>query len=129
RPCAPLLPRRAAHAATRRTKKEELNRTRTEASDRPWAASTTLRVRFDVLDGVTDGADLLRFLVGDLGLELFFHRHDQLDDVERVGAQVLDELGFGLDLLLGDAQLVGDDGTDARFDGHVRSPGTVVLRI
>jgi len=40
--------------------------------------------------------DVLGLLVGDLHLELLLHRHHQLDDVERVGAEVLDEGGVAL---------------------------------
>ena len=51
-----------------------------------------LRVLLDVLDGVADGDDLLGVLVRDLDVELLLEGHHQLDRVERVGAQVLDEL-------------------------------------
>jgi hypothetical protein len=65
-----------------------------------------------VVDGVLDGLDVLGLLVGNLDLELLLHGHHQLDDVERVGAEVLDEAGGGLDLVLGDAELLGDDALD-----------------
>src|SRR5689334_23191252 len=38
-----------------------------------------LGVGLDVVDGLLDGRDLLRFLVGNLGLELLLERHHQLD--------------------------------------------------
>ena len=63
----------------------------------------------DVFDGVADGADALRVLVGDLGPELFLEAHDQLDQVERVGVQVVDERRLGLDVLFIDAELLDDD--------------------
>src|SRR5262249_23765653 len=37
-----------------------------------------LRLLFDIVDGVRDGRDLFRVLVGDFDLELFLERHDQL---------------------------------------------------
>src|SRR5688572_19739940 len=55
-----------------------------------------LLVRVDVVDGVPDGLDVLRFLVRDLDLELLLHRHHQLHDVQAVGAKVLDEEDSGL---------------------------------
>ena len=47
-----------------------------------------LLVLLDVVDGVLDGLDLLGVFVGDLDVEGFFKLHDELDDVERVGAEV-----------------------------------------
>ena len=61
---------------------------------------------------------MLRLLVRDLDLELLFHGHHQLDDVEGVGAEVLDERGLRLDLVLADAELLRDDALDLRLDGH-----------
>ena len=49
----------------------------------------------DVGDRVLDGTDLLCIVVGNLDLELFLESHDQLDDVERVGAKVFSEASFG----------------------------------
>ena len=91
-----------------------------------------LAVGLDVVDGLLDGGDLLRFLVGDLGLELLLERHHQLDGVERVGAEVVDERRFVLDLGLVDAQLLGNDLLDPLFDvlhyvsflvSHAADPG------
>src|ERR1051326_7411354 len=75
-------------------------------------ASTTrrpLRVVLDVLDGVADGDDLLGVLVGDLDVEVLLERHDQLDRVERVRAQVFDELRGRRHVVLFDAELLDDD--------------------
>src|ERR1044071_3556094 len=67
------------------------------------------RAFLDVVDGVLDLADLLRLVVRDLHAELFLEGHDQLDGVERVGAEVFDERRFGSDLVRVDAQLLDDD--------------------
>jgi hypothetical protein len=48
----------------------------------------------DELHRVADGLDMLRRVVGDLDVELFFEGHDQLDVVEAVGAQIVDETGL-----------------------------------
>src|SRR5579859_3393541 len=54
-----------------------------------------LSVLLDVIDSVVDGPDLFRVLVGNLDVESFFEGHDQLDGVERIGAQVVYERGAG----------------------------------
>jgi hypothetical protein len=64
-------------------------------------------VSLDITHNVLDGADLLGVLVGDLDIEFFFQRHHQLDDVERVSAQIFDERRFRLDLVDGNAELLG----------------------
>src|SRR5262245_61743412 len=69
-------------------------------------------VLLDVLDGVLDGADLLGVLVRDLDPELLLERHYQLDDVERVGAQVVGEARFHRHLVGIDAELLDDDVLD-----------------
>ena len=63
----------------------------------------------DVGDGVADGLDLLGLLVGDRDAELLLERHDELDDVERVGAEVVDERGLLGDVVLLDVELLDDD--------------------
>src|SRR5262249_55419556 len=73
-------------------------------------------VALDVVDDVLDGADLLRLLVRDLHVVLFLERHHELDDVQRVGPEVLDEGGFRGDLLLADAELLADDLLHLLFD-------------
>ena len=44
-------------------------------------------------DGVADGLDRLGGVVRDLDAEFFLERHDELDRVEAVGAQIVDEAG------------------------------------
>ena len=46
-----------------------------------------LRLRaLDVFDGLTDGLDFFRGVVGNIDVELFLDLHNQLDGIERVGA-------------------------------------------
>src|SRR6185437_3006789 len=66
-------------------------------------------VLFDVLVGVADGVDLLRRVVGDLDAEFFFEGHHQLDDVEAVGAQIVDEARVRRHLVFFDAQVLDDE--------------------
>ena len=40
---------------------------------------------------ITDGADVFLHVVWDLNIELFFESHDQLDQVERVRAEVINK--------------------------------------
>jgi hypothetical protein len=63
----------------------------------------------NVLNGLPDRLDLLGGIVRDVDVELLFQLHDQLDRVERVGSQVIDERCVRVDLILADAQLLGDD--------------------
>ena len=64
-------------------------------------------------DDIPDALELFSLLVGNLGSEFLLQSHDQLDSVERVRAQVLDELGLRLDLVLVDAELLDDDFLDS----------------
>jgi len=73
-----------------------------------------------VVNGGQDGLDVLCLLVRDLHLELLFHRHDELDDVERIGAQVFDETRAPLDLLLGNPELFRNDVLDLRLNVRCR---------
>src|SRR5205814_8572340 len=49
-----------------------------------------------------------------------FHRHHQLDNVEGIGAQIFDEGGLRLDLVLPDPQLLRDDALDLGLDRHAQ---------
>src|SRR5712692_3420580 len=75
-----------------------------------------LLILFDVVDGVPDGHNLLGILVGNLEVELFLEGHHQLDGVEGVGAEVLDELRVGVDLVFFDPELLADDFLHPLFD-------------
>jgi hypothetical protein len=66
-------------------------------------------VLLDVVDGVLHRADLLRVLVGDVDGERLLEGQHQLDQPQRIGAEVVDEGHLGLDLLLVDVELLLDD--------------------
>src|SRR5205809_3605780 len=72
----------------------------------PWGA---LLVRGDVVDGLADGLNLLRVLVGDLDPELVLELHDQLDEIERVRVEVLLEGRVLCDLAVVDTELLGQN--------------------
>src|SRR5208282_2940549 len=63
-------------------------------------------VSLDISDDVFDRTDLLGVLVGNFDVELLFQRHHQLDDVERIRAEVLDERGLRSYFVGGHAQLL-----------------------
>src|SRR5688500_20284448 len=63
----------------------------------------------DVVDRVLHGEDLLGRVVGNLDAELFLERHDELDGVEAVSAQIVDEARVLGDLVGLDAQMLNND--------------------
>lgn len=68
-----------------------------------------LLLRLDVVDSVLDGFDFLGVFIRDVKVESLFKSHHQFDDVERVGAEIIDERGTWLDLALVYPQLFDDD--------------------
>jgi hypothetical protein len=91
-------------------------------------------VRRDVVDSLADGLDLLRVLVGDLDAELILELHDQLDQIERVGVEILLERRLLCDLALIDTELVGQNLLDPLVDFlarrcHVTSSGRRGLKV
>src|SRR6478735_6344635 len=79
------------------------------ASCRELPFAPRLLVRRDVIDCLADRRDLLGVLVGDLDPELVLELHDQLDQIERVGIEVLLERCLRGDLALVHAELLGQD--------------------
>src|SRR5947209_3238515 len=80
------------------------------------SSASALLVAGDVVDRLADGRDLLRILVRDLDPELILELHDQLDEVERVGVEILLKGRFVGDLILFDAELLGQDILDLLGD-------------
>src|SRR5579863_148745 len=87
----------------------------------PCAPRNLFLLRLDVVDGVLHGDDLFGVLVGNIEVERFLERHHQLDDIERVGSEVIDETGSGVDLGLIHTQLLDDDLFDLLLNGHAPS--------
>eukprot|EP01013_Petalomonas_cantuscygni_P041164 TRINITY_DN7355_c0_g1_i1.p2 TRINITY_DN7355_c0_g1~~TRINITY_DN7355_c0_g1_i1.p2 ORF type:complete len:113 (-),score=15.77 TRINITY_DN7355_c0_g1_i1:322-660(-) len=48
----------------------------------------------DEIDGVFDGGDFFGCIIRDFDAEFFFKRHNQLNDIEAVSAQIIDEGSF-----------------------------------
>src|SRR6185436_2919941 len=68
-----------------------------------------LGVALDVLDGFLHAGDLLGVLVWNFDAEFLFEGHDELDRVERVGAQVIDERRVRRHFFFIHTQLLDDD--------------------
>jgi hypothetical protein len=69
-------------------------------------------VLLDVGDRLTHARDLLGVVVRNLDPELLLERHHELDDVERVGAEVVHERRIRRDFFLVDTELLHDDALD-----------------
>src|SRR5271166_2407800 len=90
----------------------------------PTPVTTTRRVKLlsfrvgvDIIDGVLDGADLFRLLVGNFDIEGLLEGHYQFHRVQRVCAQVVHKRRIGRDLALVHAQLFHNDLFHAFFYG------------
>ena len=56
---------------------------------------------------VADGVEILRLIVVDRQAELVLKRHEKRHNVERIGTQILENIGGGGNLVLVDAELIG----------------------
>src|SRR5687768_9329613 len=83
-----------------------------------------LGVRVDVLDRFLDARNLLRVLVGDLDAELLLECHDELDGVERVGAEVVHKRRVRSHFFFVDSELLHDDAFHFFSNRH-----SILLRI
>src|SRR5688572_22388251 len=86
-------------------------------------------VVLDVVDGLTHRLDLLGLFVGDRQLELVLELHYEFYGVERIGVQVVDEVGLARDLALVHTHLLADDFNDLLLDVfHVSSTYPAIVR-
>ena len=83
---------------------------------------------FDVFHHVADGLKLLGIFIRHFDGKFFLKCHDQLDDIERVRAQILDERRRGRDLFRIDAELLDDDVLHLLFNWFVRHKNFSVSR-
>jgi hypothetical protein len=78
---------------------------------------------FQEFNGVSDGRDRFRLVVGNFDVEFFLERHDQLNGIERVGAEIVDEIRVFDDLVGVDAQMFDDNLLNALSDiAHLHFP-------
>ncbi len=64
---------------------------------------------FEILDSLADRLNFFGLLVRDRHVEFFFEFHNEFHRVERVGAEVLDEVRFVRHFIFVYAQFVDDD--------------------
>src|SRR5580704_7849590 len=96
-------------------------------------------VLLDVIDGVFDRGNFLGILVRNLNAEIFLESHDQLDRVERVGAQVVHKGSSRRNFTFVHTELLDNDCLHAFFDaghsdcssgiGDLASPGPYYGRV
>src|SRR5574338_888876 len=86
-----------------------------------------LRVRLDVVDGLANARDLLGVLVGNFDPELLLEGHDELDGVERVGAEIVHERRIRRHFFFIDAELFHDDAFDFVCNRHVLPPTYIYI--
>src|SRR6185369_12348087 len=73
----------------------------------------------DVFDYVADALELLSLFIGNFMAEFFFECHDQFHGIERIGAQIFDELGVGRHLIGVYTQLFDDDVFNSLFNAFI----------
>lgn len=98
-------------------------RSRRSESRTRRSASTELLLRsflFDVFYDIADGLKFFGVFVRDFDREFFFESHDELDDVERISAQIFDKRRGGRNLFRIYAELLDDDFLYLLFDWFVR---------
>ena len=69
-------------------------------------------VAFDVLHQSANGLNVLHFLVGDFHLELVLDGHQQVHNVQGIGAQVVRKRGFRGDGILLNIELLAENRLD-----------------
>src|SRR5262245_51974136 len=70
---------------------------------------SALRVLLEEFNGVADRQNGLGGIVGNLATEFFFKRHDELDRIEAVGAEIINEARVLSDLVGLDAEMLHDN--------------------
>ena len=74
------------------------------------------RFFFDVFHYIADRLQLLRVFIGHFDGKFLFKRHHQLDDIERIRAQIFDKGRLRRDLLGINPELFDNDVLDLFFD-------------
>src|SRR4051794_22144209 len=64
------------------------------ATRRPFTWWTRSKLRLDQRERLADGGDALELLLVDGDVELLFHVHHHLDEVEAVGIEIVGEVRF-----------------------------------
>ena len=91
---------------------------RSGTPNRAGAQDLLLLFRFDVGDCVPYGRDLLGVFVRNFQLERFFECHDQLNDIQRIGAEIVDEGSLVVHLALVHTELFDNNLFDLLLYGR-----------
>ena len=81
----------------------------------------------DQRDGLSDRLDPFHLFLGDVDVPFLLEGEHGLDEVERIGVQILGEASVGDDLGLVDRELLGKDLTDQRLDLCLVHPSSCFL--
>src|SRR5262245_3126835 len=84
--------------------------------------SVGLELLPEVGDDVAEGLELLGVVLGDLDSELLLHRHHELDEVERIGAEVVGERRLRVDVVPAHAELLDHDLRHPLLQLHLTTP-------
>src|SRR4051812_10724696 len=82
----------------------------------------------DEVDGLSHGRDRLRLLVADLDAEALLEIHDQLDEVERIGLEVVAEVRAHVDVILLDVEALDENLADLFEDLFATGQTTLPYR-
>src|SRR5215468_1166590 len=84
--------------------------------------SVGLELLPEVGDDVAEGLELLGVVLGDLDSELLLHRHHELDEVERIGPEVVGERRLRVDVVPAHAELLDHDLRHPLLQLHLTTP-------
>ena len=68
-----------------------------------------LRICLDISNQRTDGLDVFNFLIGNLDLKLVLDGHQQVNDIQRIRAEIFLKIGILGDLILFHVELLSKD--------------------
>src|SRR5262245_42383308 len=81
--------------------------------------STT--VLFDEADGITNGANVFRFLILDLGVEFLLHGHDDFNQVQGIRVEIADKLSVHRHFVLIHTKALRDNAANTLINRRQRT--------
>src|SRR5947209_1906528 len=119
----PLSPRRTRCQRSSTFRLSEVTAPRPVTTTRRFMHMRSGLMFLDVFDGLPDSLNLFGGVVGNINVEFFLELHHKFDDVERIGAEVVDVGSLRSDLLLVHPQLLSHNVDHTLFNGsHLRVP-------
>ena len=80
-----------------------------------------LNVSFDIIADIPEGMKLVQILVWDIDAEILLHRHNHFDNIERIGAEIVGDIGEFTDIIRVAPKLIHNNIPDSIFYGIVHS--------